>query len=261
MALDLQNKTALVCGASRGIGLGAAEALAHKGCKVILLGRTEADLQSNVTTINAINNLENQYIVVDLGNIDDLKAQVSDLVNTQDIHIVINNSGGPAPGLLVDATTDQLIAAFTHHILASHTIAKVVIPSMKKAGYGRIINVVSTSVRQPIPGLGVSNTIRGAMGSWSKTLANEVGKYNITVNNILPGATKTGRLQQIIDKKQAKLEGTNQSAEANMQSVIPLGRFAEVSEVAGVIAFLASPGGSYISGTSIPVDGGRLKCI
>ena len=160
-----------------------------------------------------------------------------------------------------DSTIEQLSAAFTNHILANHTIAKLVLPSMKKTGYGRFINVVSTSVRQPIPGLGVSNTIRGAMGSWSKTLANEVGQYGITVNNILPGATKTARLQAIIQRKQAKLEGTGKSAESAMQSQIPLGRFGEVAEIANVIAFLASPGGSYISGTSIPVDGGRLKCI
>lgn len=257
----LENKNALVCGASRGIGLGAAKALAAMGCRVVLLGRTEEDLKSNVKQMDEINGLSNAYVVADLSNTESLISKISTLLATSDIQIVINNSGGPAPGLLVDSSVDQLTAAFTNHILASHTIAKLVIPSMKKSGYGRFINVVSTSVRQPIPGLGVSNTIRGAMGSWSKTLANEVGQYGITVNNILPGATKTARLDAIIQRKQAKLEGTGKSAEEMMQSAIPIGRFGEVEEIANVIAFLASPGGSYISGTSIPVDGGRLKCI
>ncbi|MCI0702060.1 MAG: SDR family oxidoreductase, partial [Planctomycetia bacterium] len=165
------------------------------------------------------------------------------------------------PGPIVEATVEQFLAAFRQQLLASHLLMQWLLPTMKTLGYGRIINVISTSVREPIPGLGVSNTIRGAMASWAKTLSREVGKFNITVNNILPGATKTSRLESIIARKAAQSDTSRDEIEAQIRSEIPLGRFAEPEELGSVIAFLASPAASYISGVSIPVDGGRLHCV
>jgi 3-oxoacyl-[acyl-carrier protein] reductase len=172
---------------------------------------------------------------------------------------VVNNSGGPPPGAIVDATVEQLLTAFRQQLLASHLLMQWVLPAMKAAKYGRFVNVISTSVREPIPGLGVSNTIRGAMASWAKTLSREVGSFGITVNNVLPGATRTARLESIIKRKAAG--SSQETVEAAMRAEIPLGRFAEPAELGAVIAFLASPAASYISGVSIPVDGGRLHCV
>ena len=135
------------------------------------------------------------------------------------------------------------------------------VPGMKDAGHGRIINVISTSVKQPLPNLGVSNTIRGAVAQWSKTLAAELGPFNITVNNVLPGATRTDRLAAIIKNKSAKTGVTEEEAAAEMAREIPLRRFAEPEEIANAIGFLAGPGGAYINGINLPVDGGRTGCL
>jgi 3-oxoacyl-[acyl-carrier protein] reductase len=173
----------------------------------------------------------------------------------------VNNSGGPPPGPIASATTDQLLTAFRQHVLASHLLTQWVLPAMRAHGYGRVINVISTSVREPIQGLGVSNTIRGAMASWAKTLSREVGKFGVTVNNVLPGSTRTARLESIIKRKAEAAGKPREEIEAETRADIPLGRFAEPAEVGEVIAFLASPAAGYVSGVSIPVDGGRLHCV
>jgi 3-oxoacyl-[acyl-carrier protein] reductase len=246
---DLAGKNALVCGGSQGIGLAAARELAARGATVTVLARSEPPAEHRFGFLRA-----------DLQQIEGLIANLEgQLKEPPAFHIVVNNSGGPPPGAIVDATVEQLLAAFRQQVLASHLLMQWVLPAMKAAKYGRFINVISTSVREPIPGLGVSNTIRGAMASWAKTLSREVGPFGITVNNILPGATRTARLESIIKRKGA---GSSQEAvEAAMRAEIPLGRFAEPAELGAVIAFLASPAASYISGVSIPVDGGRLHCV
>jgi 3-oxoacyl-[acyl-carrier protein] reductase len=132
---------------------------------------------------------------------------------------------------------------------------------MKKEGYGRIVNIISTSVKIPLPNLGVSNTIRGAVASWAKTMANELGQFNITVNNVLPGATKTKRLESIISNNAGKKNVPVDEVEKEMMKEIPMKRFAEPQELANVVAFLASPAASYVNGVSIPVDGGRTGTI
>jgi|SRR5579883_377979 len=246
---DLSGKAALVCGGSQGIGLAAARELAARGAAVTVLSRSEPPSEHGF-----------RFLRADLQQIEGLiPALESQLQAPPVFHILVNNSGGPPPGPIADATIDQLLVAFRQHLLASHLLMQWVLPTMKTLGYGRIVNVISTSVREPIPGLGVSNTMRGAMASWAKTLSREVGKFGITVNNVLPGATRTARLESIIKRKAA--DSSQEAVEAAMQAEIPLGRFAEPTEVGAVIAFLASPAASYISGVSIPVDGGRLHCV
>ena len=257
----LDGKCALVCGGSDGLGFGAATELASLGCNIILAGRSTTKLKEKVEQINKINGLENKTVSIDFKNIDKLTTEIKTLVEQGPIQILINNCGGPPPGKLHEAKTTALSEAFTMHIIASHAITQLVLPSMLASNYGRIINIVSTSIRQPIMGLGVSNTIRGAMGSWSKTLSLELADKGITVNCVLPGTTKTGRLQTILDAKQHKLNLTADEAEALMLEEIPMGRFAEVSEISKTIAFLASPDSSYITGVNLQVDGGKIKSI
>jgi 3-oxoacyl-[acyl-carrier protein] reductase len=247
---DLSGQAALVCGGSQGIGLAAARALAGRGAAVTVLSRSEPPAVD-----------EFHFLRADLGQIETLISTLeAQLSAPPAFQILVNNSAGPPPGPVLDATAEQFLAAFRQQVLASHLLVQWVLPAMKARGSGRIINVISTSVREPIDGLGVSNTIRGAMAAWSKTLSREVGKFGITVNNVLPGATRTVRLETIIKRKAAG--GTPQDEiEAKMRAEIPLGRFAQPEEIGGVIAFLASPAAGYISGVSVPVDGGRMHCV
>jgi 3-oxoacyl-[acyl-carrier protein] reductase len=248
---DLSGKAALVCGGSQGIGLAAARELAASGAQVTVVARSEPPTEDRFAFLRA-----------DLEKIEDLvPALEKQFQKPPAFHVLVNNSGGPPPGPIAEATVEQLLTAFRQHVLAAHLLTQWVLPAMRSHGYGRIINVISTSVREPIPGLGVSNTIRGAMASWSKTLSREVGKFGITVNNVLPGATRTARLESIVKRKAAASGTTDADIEAQMRAEIPLGRIAEASEIGAVIAFLASPAAGYISGVSIPVDGGRLHCV
>jgi 3-oxoacyl-[acyl-carrier protein] reductase len=246
---DLAGKKALVCGGSQGIGLAAARELAARGAAVTVLARSDPLAEDRFAFLRA-----------DLAEIETLMGSLeSQLSSPPSFDILVNNSGGPPPGPIVEATVEQLLTAFRQHLLASHLLVQWVLPGMKERRFGRIINVISTSVREPIPGLGVSNTIRGATASWAKTLSREVGPFGITVNNILPGATRTARLESLLARKAAA--SSREAVEAAMKAEIPLGRFAEPSELGTVIAFLASPAAGYITGVSIPVDGGRLHCV
>jgi len=250
-ANDLAGRRALVCGGSQGIGLAAARELAARGAAVTVVARSEPPAEDQFAFLRA-----------DLEKIEDLVPTLEkQLPPPPAFHILVNNSGGPPPGPVVEATAGQLLTAFRQHILASHLLMQWVLPAMKAQGYGRIINVVSTSVREPIEGLGVSNTIRGAMASWAKTLSREVGPHGVTVNNVLPGATRTARLEQILARRAAATGAPREEIEARLRDEIPLRRIAEPAEIGAVIAFLASPAAGYISGVSIPVDGGRLHCV
>ncbi|VTS01179.1 short-chain dehydrogenase : 3-oxoacyl-(Acyl-carrier-protein) reductase OS=Runella slithyformis (strain ATCC 29530 / DSM 19594 / LMG 11500 / NCIMB 11436 / LSU 4) GN=Runsl_1409 PE=4 SV=1: adh_short_C2 [Gemmata massiliana] len=248
---DLAGKKALVCGGSQGIGLAAARELAARGADVTVLARSEPPGEDTFAFLRA-----------DLQQIEALIPTLeSQLQSAPAFSILVNNSGGPPPGPIVDATPEQFLTAFKQQVLAAHLLTQWVLPAMKAQGYGRIINVVSTSVREPIEGLGVSNTIRGATASWAKTLSREVGKFGVTVNNVLPGATRTARLEAIIKRKADASGKPQEEIEAHMRAEIPAGRFAEPTEIGAVIAFLASPAAGYISGVSVPVDGGRLHCV
>ncbi len=261
MNLSLTNKTALVCGASQGIGLATAQEVAKLGATCILLARNEESLQKAVETLPANYNQKHQYFVADFSNAENVKTVAENITANNSIHILINNTGGPAGGPIIDAAEIDFINTFNQHLICNHILTKAVVPSMKKEGFGRIINIISTSVKIPLKNLGVSNTIRGAVASWAKTMANELGQFNITVNNVLPGATKTGRLETIIKNNAAKQQKEIENIEEEMQQEIPMKRFGEPQEIAAVAAFLASPAASYVNGVSIAVDGGRTGSL
>lgn len=260
MELNLKNKAALVCGSTQGIGRATAMALANEGVKVTLLARDQVKLEHVLSELPKTAN--HDYIVADFSKVDALKVKVSDYLNKNSgFHILINNTGGPRSGSILDATLEQFESAFTMHLKCSHVLTQLLVPFMKAENYGRIINVISTSVKEPIEGLGVSNTIRNAVGNWSKTLSFELGAFGITVNNVLPGFTQTERLNEIIDVKAKKTNTSFEEMKNLMKNYTPAKRFAKPQETANAIVFLASEVASYINGVNIPVDGGRTKSL
>jgi len=258
MNLNLKEKSALVCGSSQGIGLASAQELALLGANVTLLARNEQTLAEALATLDTSQGQKHKTLVADFTDNQAVKSMAE--VNNQ-YHILINNTGGPPGGQAINADESEFLQAFTNHLINNQILAKALVPYMTDEGYGRIVNIISTSVKAPIPGLGVSNTIRGAVNSWSKTLANELGQHGITVNNVLPGATSTVRLSSIIENKASKLGKSVTEVERAMVNEIPAKRFADASEVASAVAFLASPAAGYINGISIAVDGGRTGCL
>jgi 3-oxoacyl-[acyl-carrier protein] reductase len=260
MNFNLNNKYALVCGSTAGIGKATAMALAAEGVQVTLIARNEDKLKATLQELPQ--QRSHDHIVADFSNPDELKEKVSNYVSkNHGFHILVNNTGGPAGGPVFAATLDEFQNAFTQHLKCNHVLAQTVVPFMKEEKYGRIINVISTSVKQPLDGLGVSNTIRGAVANWSKTLANELGQFGITVNNVLPGATATERLSEIIKNKSTKTGKTIEDASNAMMNAVPAKRFAKPEETANAITFLASGAASYINGINLPVDGGRTKSL
>ena len=256
MDLKLNNKNALVCGSTQGIGKATAVLLAAEGVNVTLCARNEEKLKDILSKLSSKGN--HDYIVADFSNPDELKKELEGKGN---YHILINNTGGPRSGSILHASLKEFENAFTQHLKCNHILAQATIPYMKEQGFGRIINIISTSVKEPIPGLGVSNTIRGAVGNWSKTLSIEVGAFGITVNNVLPGFTETERLNEII-KIKAEKEGTSiEQMTQIMKNYTPAKRFAKPEETANAIVFLASECASYINGINVPVDGGRTKSL
>jgi 3-oxoacyl-[acyl-carrier protein] reductase len=261
MNLSLAGKSALVCGSTQGIGLAIARELSALGATCVLLGRSKESLTDAINSLDRTAGQAHRFCVADQSQPEQLYAAIEEQLQSGPIHILINNSGGPASGPLLQASSETFLQTFQQHLLANHQLAQLLIPGMRNAGYGRIINIISTSVRIPLKNLGVSNTIRGAVASWAKTLANEVGPDQITVNNILPGFTRTQRLQLLMEEKAKKENKSVDSVEAEWKNEVPLRRIAEPDEVAALAAFLASPAASYIHGVSIPVDGGRTGSI
>lgn len=260
MNLQLYNKYALVCGSTAGIGKATAIALAEEGAIVTLIARNEAKLKEVLSEMPYME--KHDYIVADFSNPFELQKKVSHYIEkNHSFHILINNTGGPAGGPIFSAQLEEFENAFTQHLKCNHILVQTLVPFMKTEGYGRIINVISTSVKQPLEGLGVSNTIRGAVANWSKTLANELGPFGITVNNVLPGATGTERLTEIIKNKSIKTGKTEEEAAETMKNAIPAKRFAKPEELAYAITFLASACAAYINGINLPVDGGRTKSL
>mgnify|MGYP005864214601 CR=1 FL=1 len=250
MDLKLNNKNALVCGSTAGIGRATAMLLAAEGARVTLIARNEDKLKAVLAVLPGQRN--HDYIVADFSNPNDVKSKVSDYISkNRGFHILVNNTGGPKAGAILTANLDEFESAFTQHLKCNHVLSQAVIPYMKEEGYGRIINMISTSVKQPIEGLGVSNTIRGAVANWSKTLASEVGPFGITVNNVLPGATSTGRLTDILHNVAKKINGSYEEAETMMKNVSPAKRFAKPEEIANAVVFLASEGAGYINGINL----------
>tara|TARA_B100000945_G_scaffold318417_1_gene323227 strand:+ start:1558 stop:2295 length:738 start_codon:yes stop_codon:yes gene_type:complete len=244
--IDLKGKRALVCGGTSGIGKATVASLKQNGAEVVILSRSA----SGKDTISC-----------DLEDLESLRTLVSKEIETNGpFQILINNSGGPPSGPLIEAQPNDFEKAFLRHVLASQTLVQLLLEGMKSSNYGRIINIISTSVKEPIPGLGVSNTIRGAMASWSKTLSKELPS-DITINNVLPGFTNTERLTEL--KKTLSLQKgiSQEEVESAWLSTVPEGRLADPSELGQVVAFLSSPAASFVRGTSIPVDGGRTGSI
>ncbi len=262
MNLDLKNKRAIVCGSTQGIGKAAAMELAAMGANVTLVARNEQSLKTAKAELPNNGNQLHSYLCADFGNPTQLKELVENFIQrTGPAHILINNTGGPPAGPAHTAQTEEFLTAFNNHLICNHILAQACIPGMKNQSFGRIVNVISTSVKVPLPNLGVSNTIRAAVANWSKTLANELGKLGITVNNVLPGATATQRLSSIIENKALKTNHQQEDVKKEMLAEIPMGRFADPSEVANAIAFLCSPAASYINGINLPVDGGRTPSL
>ncbi len=261
MDLNLRGKRALVCGSTQGIGLACAQELARLGADVTLMARNADKLTEAVKTL-ANDHQFHQTLCADFTDVHSVHNAIHQyLTEGKTIHILINNTGGPAPGAANTAKLDDFVAAFSQHLLCNQTLVQAVLPGMKVSGFGRIINVISTSVKQPIPNLGVSNTVRGAVANWAKTLAGELGPFGITVNNVLPGATKTGRLEAVFANKAQKSGHSIEQVQEEEKLTIPLRRFAEPSEFANAVAFLASPAASYITGINLPVDGGRTLSL
>lgn len=261
MDLSLKNKHALVGGGSQGIGKAAAVELALLGADVTLVSRTEADLKQALTELDTSQGQVHGYLVADFSDTAALALAVTGLTSERPVHILVNNTGGPAPGPAHQAAPEAFAQAFALHLVSGQTLVQAVLPGMKAAGFGRIINVISTSVKQPLDNLGVSNTIRGAVASWGKTLANELACFGITVNNVLPGATRTGRLAQIIRNNSAKKGLSEAEVVSEMEHEVPARRLGEPYEIGAAIAFLASPAAAYINGVNLPVDGGRTKSL
>jgi len=261
LSMDLKGKTALVCGSTQGIGLASAQAMASLGAKCVLISRNAEKLAQAVKTLDTGNGQKHEYLVADFSKPEEVGSAVQAYVQNNIDHILVNNSGGPAGGPITKATPDEFINALQQHLICNHIITQLVVEGMKKEGYGRIINIISTSVKIPLQNLGVSNTTRGAVASWAKTMANELGQFGITVNNVLPGATSTERLTTIIDTKSSRTGLDKQKVAEEMMAEIPARRFGKPEEIAAMIAFLASPAAAYVNGTSIPVDGGRTGSI
>ena len=261
MNLDLSGKNALVGGSSKGIGKAIAIELSQLGANITLTARNEEVLMEALKELDTSRGQKHDFILADFSKPDELKELVQHQLRETTYQILINNTGGPKPGNIVDATPEQFEAAFRNHLVCNHILATLLIPGMKSSGYGRIINVISTSVKIPIKGLGVSNTIRAAVANWSKTMANELAPFGITVNNILPGATGTDRLQEVIKGTALRTGKHLEDVEREWMIEIPMQRFGDPSEIANAAAFLASPAAAYITGINLPVDGGRTGSL
>lgn len=262
MNTDLAGKRALVGGGSKGIGLACAHELAALGASITLLARDAQAMHSACESLPRAGHQSHNYLAADFFDSEGLRAVVESSINAgARYEILINNTGGPPGGQAIEARPDEFVRAFEAHVLCNQALAQLLVPGMKAVGYGRILNIISTSVKAPIPGLGVSNTIRGAVANWSKTLSLELAPFGITVNNVLPGFTETERLSSIISTRAQKQGGTPDAVAQSMRASVPMGRFAAPEEVAAAVAFLASPAASYISGINLPVDGGRLPTL
>lgn len=262
MNLDLTNKTALVCGASQGLGAAVAHELAMLGAHVWLLARNEENLKAVKQSLDISLGQQHGYFVADSGDPEQIKQLITDFLSKgKSIDILVNNTGGPAAGPLLNTSLEDMQKGVTAHLLTAHTLAQLVVPGMKANKFGRIINILSTAVKQPINGLGISNTVRAGVANWAKTLANEIGQYGITVNNVLPGYTKTDRLDYLFGKQASDAGTTVDVIVEKTISMIPAGRLGEPEEFAAAVAFLCSPAAGYINGINLPVDGGRVGSL
>ncbi|MEN0065874.1 MAG: SDR family oxidoreductase [Myxococcota bacterium] len=259
--LSLTSRHALVCGASQGIGAATARAFAAAGATLTLLARTASKLEAMVEPLKAAGAPAVHVLVADLDDREAFEGAVTAWLQAHGpVHIVVHNTGGPKGGPLLEASTDAIEGAIGRHLLTAHRLLQLTLPGMRSAGYGRFIQVLSTSVREPIDRLGVSNLTRAAVASWAKTMSRELPS-GVTINNVLPGFTDTERLDQLMGAAAERTGTTPDRVREAWIATVPEGRLAHPDETASVILFLASEGASYVRGTSIPVDGGRLRSI
>lgn len=261
MNISLNGKYAVICGSSQGIGLATAKEMALNGANCILIARNPVVLAGAVKQLAKEGDQVHQWMAADFSDPQMVEKTIKSIVGKYRIEILVNNTGGPKASPILDATTDAFELAFKQHIICNQILARTVVPGMKEAGYGRIINIISTSVKTPLAGLGVSNTIRLAVAAWSKTLSNEIGQFNITVNNILPGLTETQRLDELVKHTADSSKREVDAVEKQLIESVPMKRFGKPEEIANVIAFLASPAASYVNGVNIAVDGGRTPAL
>jgi len=262
MNLNLSGKYAIVCGSTQGLGFASAAELALLGASVTLVARNEEKLKAAVAKLDSSLQQKHNYFIADFQFPEQVKNGIeAHLKQHPSANILVNNTGGPKGGSVLDASTDDYLRAFNSHLICNQILVQAVTPFMKRSGYGRIVNIISTSVKQPIAGLGVSNTIRGAVASWAKTLAGELGEFGITVNNVLPGYTNTSRLKSLMQAKSAATGRSPEEVEKDFMSDIPLKRIGTPEEFGAAVAFLCSPAAAYINGINLPVDGGRLQTL
>jgi 3-oxoacyl-[acyl-carrier protein] reductase len=261
MNISLDGRNAIICGSSQGIGFAVAQELALLGANCILMARNATALRHAVQMLSKKFHQKHSFVVADFSKQEEVKEAINQIIKQQRIHVLVNNTGGPPAGPIIDAEDEDFVNAFQQHLICNHILTKAVVPGMKEEGYGRIINIISTSVKVPLHNLGVSNTIRAAVASWAKTMANELGQYNITVNNVLPGVTETARLESLIQNTAQKRQVTTEVIIKEIKNDVPMKRFGQPSEIGALAAFLASPAASFVNGTSIPVDGGRTGSI
>jgi 3-oxoacyl-[acyl-carrier protein] reductase len=262
LGLPLAGRHALVCGGSEGIGHASAIALAAAGASVTVLARRQERLDAVVAALaHGDERQSHGSVAVDVSDAGALRAKIESLCANRPVHILVNTTAGPPGGAAHAADPSAYLAVFQQHLVANQILLQAVLPGMRAANWGRVVNIISTSVKEPIANLGVSNTVRGAVASWAKTLSSELGPFGITVNNVLPGYTRTQRLEQILAERSAATGKSQEDIARAMLATVPAGRFAQAEEIAAAVAFLCSPEAGYINGINLPVDGGRTRSL
>ncbi len=248
-------KTIVVCGGSKGIGAATVRILLDRGYRVICISRTHGELEALLTKNNELVHLPcDLSLEIERKKISNILSRESNIIG------LVNNASGPTTGPILNTTQLDFQKAFETHLFAANDLAQAVIPLMVAKGFGRIVNIISVTAKIPLENMGVSNTLRGAMLNWSKTLSKELGKNNITVNNVLPGYTETERLIEVINDVSKKMNLSTNEYSQRIINQVPLGRFGKSEEIASVVSFLLSDEASFITGASIPVDGGWTPC-
>lgn len=258
---SLTGRHAMVCGASRGIGAATAKMLAKAGADVTICARNQNALEELKVELSKLGTGNHQVCIIDLEDTQSLGSKVQSIIaGNGPIHILVNNAGGPPGGPLLNNELEDFEAPFKRHLHASHTLVQLLAPQMKEENFGRIIQIISTSVKEPIPNIGLSNTLRGAMASWAKSLSRELDPC-ITINNVLPGFTDTERLGSLADSIHQRTGKSPEDIHTSWIEQVPIGRLIDPLETASAILFLALPASGGIRGVSLAVDGGRLRGI